>query len=138
MFQNHWRKCELRTSSSFINRGVLHWDERLCFELWVLRLGLFASMSEILNSCAWLLLFEVLRETPNSISFSGRFLLSFKNLYERSLMWPLSFLSQSCNVRKISRDESSAFNSTEKSITFKTTFQRRGLYSSSVHVFFYC
>ena len=39
-----------------------HWEERPCFELVALPLWLHTSTSEILNSSAWLLLFEVLCE----------------------------------------------------------------------------
>ena len=53
---------EVFTPSSTLNRRVLHLDDIPCFELWVLRLGLFTSTPGILNCCAWLLLFEVMRK----------------------------------------------------------------------------
>ena len=61
--QNLWRNCEFCTPSCSINRGVLHSNERLYFELLSNPIGLFTSTSGILNSCTWLLLFEVLRES---------------------------------------------------------------------------
>ena len=68
IFQNHWWNCKFCTPSSTMNRGVLHLDERTCFELWRLRLGLFTITSGLINFYAWLLLFEVLHETSEILS----------------------------------------------------------------------
>ena len=69
ILQNNWRYCEFYTSSN-TNIGRSYWKKRPCFEPWVLRLGLFTSASGILYFCAWLLLFEVLRELSELLSLS--------------------------------------------------------------------
>ena len=57
MFQNHWTNWEFFTPSFSINRGLLHWEGRPCFELWVLWFGTFTNTSWILKHCTWMLLF---------------------------------------------------------------------------------
>ena len=48
-------KLYYKQTSVTLKREILLWA-------WALRLGLLTSTSRIFNSCAWLLLFEVLRE----------------------------------------------------------------------------
>ena len=69
IFQKLWRNCEFCTPSSPINRGVLISDNRPCFDRALsIVTRTVTSTSVILNSCAWLLLFEVLRETSEVLS----------------------------------------------------------------------
>ena len=60
MFQNHWRNCEFCKPISTINSSAFF---ELCLFLTV------RSTSGRLNSCAWLLLFEVLCVIISLLSF---------------------------------------------------------------------
>ena len=66
MFQIYWRKCEFCTPNSTINSSSTRSQQGIIIDSDCLK----SSTSGRLNSCAWLLFFEVLREIISLCSVS--------------------------------------------------------------------